>query len=156
MPEHLGDHGDIRPGRQPQRRRAVPEIVKPYRAYAGFRDKLAEPLGDPVQRDRVAVLTGEDQAVVDVRLTPLSALGLLVHLVGQQDAHGRRVQVDAPRLTAGRLRRPEGHTVFPGAVAACRQLLVGHVHLHELLPHDQEVVLQVHVLPPQPGRLAAA
>ncbi|HEY2195886.1 MAG TPA: hypothetical protein VGH76_26800 [Actinomycetospora sp.] len=94
--------------------------------------------------------------MVRVRLPPGLPLGLLRDLVGEQHPHGAAVEVDDPRLTAGRLRRTERQA--PVRPPARRARLVGHPtldDLHELLTHHQPSALKVDVGPAQPTRLAA-
>lgn len=72
MPEQLRDDLDTRAGGQEHRGSAVPQVVQPDSPRVGLVDEFGEALCDSLRRDRVAVLAGEYQAVVGVRI-PQSA-----------------------------------------------------------------------------------
>nr|WP_031104982.1 hypothetical protein [Streptomyces sp. NRRL S-146] len=138
----------------------MPQIVQPYPAKAGRVDQGAEQLGDVVRAQRVAVLPGEHQPVVGVRLAPRLPLGVLAQLVRDQGAHGVLVQVDDAVLTRRGLRLAEGHTEVPSLAVRARRrrllVLLPAGLLDELLPDHDHPAGQVDVLPAKTHGFPAA
>ncbi|HVL84521.1 MAG TPA: hypothetical protein VM367_09605 [Pseudonocardia sp.] len=133
------------------------QIVQAHRADAGGGAQLAEPLGDRVERQRVAVLAGEHEAVVDVGGTPCRALGILGEPVREQHPDGAAVELDDAVLATGGLRLAE-HVALVHPVAPRAPLPAGlrNVDLDELLADDEHAGGKVDIVPAQPACLPAA
>nr|WP_262015640.1 hypothetical protein [Micromonospora sp. Mcm103] len=141
MPEPLGHHRQVHALGDHQGRGAVPKVVQPHHPHAGRQAELTEALRHARRVHRGAVLPGEDQAVILVRLAPARPLLILREPVRQQRAHQLRAERHAPVLAGRRLRLAELELVPDG---------------HELLAHVQHAAVEVHVRPSQPQGLAAA
>nr|WP_240899578.1 hypothetical protein [Kineococcus indalonis] len=140
MAQAVADDLDVHPGGQREAGVGVPQVVQPDDRHPGRLDELAEGVRDDVGPQQIAVLPGEDQPVLDPRLPPRGALGLLHHPVAPQDVDGQRVDGHHPRA-GRRLRRPQPRAVVP---------------FGDLPRHDDVGALEVDVAPVQPDRLAAA
>nr|WP_228774973.1 hypothetical protein [Streptomyces sp. NRRL B-1677] len=135
--------------------RQVRVVLEPHLVHQ--RD---EQLRHVVGPQRGAVLAGEHEAVVAVRLLPLAALLVLPQLVRQQRPDRGLVEVDHAILAALRLGLGEGDaevaliTVWAGRG---RQIaLLTAALLHDLLPYDDDPLREVDVVPAKAARLAAA
>ncbi|URN12507.1 hypothetical protein LUW77_15015 [Streptomyces radiopugnans] len=160
MTEALRDDGEVDAGGEHERCLPVAEIVQPHPAQPGFVDQGAEQLRHVVRPQRVAVLPGEHEPVVGVRLAPLLALGVLPHPVRQQCADGALVQVDDAVLTARGLGLAERHAQVSGLAVQARRggelVLLPPGLLNDLLPHNDDAPGEVDVGPAQPDGLTAA
>ncbi|MDQ3165033.1 MAG: hypothetical protein M3Q17_02550 [Actinomycetota bacterium] len=154
MPEHLRHDGQVDASGEQQRRPPVPQIMNPDGPDAGGPDKVAEGLGDLLRCERVPVLAGEDEPVVDVRLTPRLALGVLREPLRQEHPDAALPEVDPSGVTARRLGCPEDDAAVLTAAHFAHPAL--SVDLHNLLADDEEPAGEVDVGPAEPARLTAA
>nr|WP_232320601.1 hypothetical protein [Herbidospora daliensis] len=140
MPQHRRHDLHISPGRERDRRRDVPEVVKPDRRKAGLVGQLLEELAHPRGVQLGAVLSCEDPAGLLPRLAPLQPLGVLPCPVGLQ--YGRRASVEGDRAVGG--------------VGLRGALLELPAELDELLGDRERALVEVDVDPADAARLAAA
>nr|WP_253258376.1 hypothetical protein [Pseudonocardia sp. N23] len=153
MTQSLRHQRDVDAGREEHARLPVSQVVETHRAQTRRHGQLAEPLRHGVERERVAVLAGEHQAVVDVRGAPREALGVLGEPVREQHADDATVQVDAAGLPAAGLRLAERVALV---TLAARRARGRGVDLDELLADDDDAPLQVDVGPAESTCLTAA
>ncbi|WWY85343.1 hypothetical protein V9K83_14560 [Streptomyces griseoaurantiacus] len=160
MTEALGHDGDFDARGHHERRLTVSQVVQSHAAQASRVDQGREQLGYVVGAQWVAVLAGEHEVMVGVRVAPRGPLGVLAHAVGEQGAHGALVEVDDATLACLGLRLAERHAHVPGiAVRAWRRRLLVLLPtdlLYDLLPHGNGARLGVDVGPAQAHGLAAA
>ncbi|WTY65089.1 hypothetical protein OG741_19345 [Streptomyces sp. NBC_01410] len=153
MPEPLGHNRHVDAGREHEGRLSVAQIVQPHPAQSGRVDQGTEQLGDVVRAQRVAVLPGEHQAVVGVRVAPRLALLTLAQLVREQRAHGALVQVDDSVLTGRGLGPAERHSEVARLAVRARRgglvVLLAARLLDDLLPYDDDPGRKVNVVPSQ-------
>src|SRR4051812_43561155 len=99
--------------------------------------------------DRVAVRVGEHEPVVAIGTAPDELLALLSDAMCQQRAHRCCAEIDTASISAVGLGRADREA--PVLVSARGALVLLAVELDDLLPNDQESLVEVHVGPPQAG-----
>jgi hypothetical protein len=119
-PSSFDTRDDVGAGGQPQRGRAVSEVVLAHPAHACRVAQVAEPLGHVVAVERRPVAVGEHQPVLGVRVAPPLPVGVLPKPLLQQHADHVRVLVDQAVLAAGRLRPAPRHATVTGRAARAR------------------------------------
>jgi hypothetical protein len=116
-------------------------------------DELAERVGHCFGGERVAVLAGEHQAVVDVCSSPRGALGVLAQPLFEQHTDSALTEVHSPRIPARCFGWPELDAEVRLSAHGAWRRLPGDVD--ELLANYEVSVLEIHVHPAQPASFAA-
>src|SRR5687767_6999528 len=94
--------------------------------------------------------------MVDVRLPPLRALGVLLQALREQHADCRLAEVDDGVLAVAGLRRAEEQILVHVAAVRAGLVLAVELDLRQLLTDGDVPGLEVDVLPPEAERLASS
>nr|WP_251060565.1 hypothetical protein [Streptomyces sp. ISL-100] len=147
-------------GGEHERRLSVAQVVQPDAAQAGLVDQGAEQFRDVVGPQRLAVLAGEGESVVGVRLAPRLTLLVLPQLVSDKRAHRDLVEVYDAVLTGRCLGLAERDAEVSGIAVRARGrlllVLLPSGFLDDLLPHHDDAAGEVDVVPAQAHGLTAA